>query len=137
MTRRSRSTSTSSTHFLNVDLELVSRADLELLLAELAPATVTLRDSVESGGRTLWLELDGGNPTDANAAVSQFITIVRALSPAARHEWDACDDRCFNIGIQSGATPHAAAFRLTAESISGIAAVGARLELTVYGSEQT
>ena len=124
------------THFLNVDLELVSRADLAPLLTELAPATLTLRDSVENGQQTAWLELDGGNPPDADHAVSRFVTLVRALSPAARKIWNACADRCFNIGVQSGPTPHATAFGLSAGSISGIAEVGARLEFTVYGSDQ-
>ena len=126
-----------STYFLNVDLELVSRADLAPLLTELAPATLTLRDSLENGQQTAWLELDGGNPPDADHAVSRFVTLVRALSPDAREIWNACDDRCFNIGIQTGPTPHSMAFRLSAGSIAGIAEVGARLEFTVYGSDQS
>ena len=131
------SDSNTSTRFLNVDLELVSRADLAPLLTELATATLTLRDSIANGQQTVWLELDGGNPPDADHAVSRFVTLVRALSPAARKIWNGCDDRCFNIGVQSGATLHATAFRLSAGSISGIAEVGARLEFTVYGSDQT
>jgi hypothetical protein len=40
-----------------------------------------------------------------------------------------------NVGIQAGRTPHATAFRLSPDAVAGLAEIAARLEFTVYGSE--
>lgn len=121
------------TRFLNVDLELVSRADAAELVAAFGPATLTLRDSSEDGRRTIWLELADGEPVDAEDAVRRFVALVRAFSPEARRVWTACERRCLNVGIQAGAAPHAAAFPFSSEAIAGVAEIGASLEVTVYG----
>jgi len=64
--------------------------------------------------------------------VARFVRLVRALSADARRAWNECDDRCLNVGIQAGSAPDAEVFRIAAESVAGIAEIGARLEITVY-----
>jgi hypothetical protein len=88
---------------------------------------------VDDGRRTVWLEL-AADPIDANDAIMQLIGLVRSLPNDTRHLWNACVDRCFNVGIQADAAPHAAAFDLARDTVAAIADVGARLEITVYGS---
>jgi hypothetical protein len=126
-----------ATHFLNVDLELITRGDVSSVLSELGSSVFVLRDSSDHGRRVVWLELAGGDPADANDAVARFVRLVRALSSDARRAWDDSDDRCLNVGIQGGSAPDAAVFPIAAESVAGMAEIGARLAVTVYAGSQT
>jgi hypothetical protein len=121
------------TRFLNVDLELIGTPDIDLnpLLEHLAAATFTLRDSVEEGKRTVWLELNHG-PQDLDEAIARFADLVESLPSDIRTHWDKCHDRCLNIGIQAGPVPHASAFRIASTSLAKAAAISARMEVTVY-----
>ncbi len=121
------------TRFLNVDLELVSTHDIRPLLAHWSDETLTLRDSVEAGRCTVWLEL-ARDPPDADNGVRDFASLVEALPRDLRQLWDSCDDRCLNVGVQSADDPDAAAFRISASAIRALAAISARLEFTVYAS---
>ncbi len=124
----------SVTQFLNVDLELVSTNDLGPLLAHLSDATFTLRDSVDGGRRTVWMEL-ARDPPDADGAIRDFTSLVESLPPDLRGSWNTCEDRCLNVGVQAGLAPHASAFRISANAITALAATSTRLEFTVYAAE--
>jgi len=124
------------TRFLNVDLELVATTELDALLEHFAAATITLRDSVDDGKRTVWIEL-AGDPQDLETAIGSFVQLVSALPPDTRRLWDACEDRCMNVGIQGGLGPQATAFRIPADALAALAAVSARLEFTVYAAGAT
>jgi hypothetical protein len=121
------------TRFLNVDLELIDSSDVDLdpLLEHLANATFTLRDSVEEGKRTVWLELNHG-PEDVDDAITRFADLVESLPSDIRMRWNQCHDRCLNIGIQGGSAPHASAFRIATKSLAKAAAISTRMEITVY-----
>jgi len=119
------------THFLNVDLELVTDGVVDPLLDHWSAEVAVLRNSVEAGSRTAWLELNDQYESPERVIV-EFLKLIDALPGQLRAVWDACSDRCFNIGIQAGAEPHASAFPISSGTLGRIAAVGARLELTVY-----
>lgn len=121
------------TRFLNVDLELVATTELKPLLEHLAGATITLRNSSDGEWRIVWLEL-ADDPRDADDAILHFARLIESLPPDARRLWNRCDDRCLNVGIQGGPVPHASAFRISANALGRLAAITARLEVTVYGS---
>jgi hypothetical protein len=121
------------TRFLNVDLEIVSSGNIDPLLARLLAAMFTLRDSIEGGRRTVWMEL-AGDVADPNATVLELTRLIVSLPPDLRALWDACEDRCLNVGIQGGMSPHASAFRIAASTILEMAATSARLEFTIYGA---
>lgn len=120
--------------FLNVDLELVASTDVQPLLERLSSDTFVLRDCTEDGRRTVWLEL-AKDPRDAQDAMLGFVRVIESLQDQPRRAWEECDDRCLNIGIQGTPGPHAAAFRISAATLARTAALGARLEITVYGAE--
>ena len=120
------------TQFLNVDLELVTRVDLSPLLAHWRDTLILLRDSTDAGCRTIWAELRE-TPRDANSAIDELTRNVKDLPGPLRALWDACDDRCFNVGVQAGRAPHATAFPISAQTIAALTAIAARLEFTVYG----
>jgi len=119
------------THFLNVDLELVTDGVLEPLVKHWSAEVAVLRNSAEAGSRTAWLELNDQYESPERVLV-EFLNLIDALPGKLRAVWDACTDRCFNIGIQAGVESHASAFPISSGTLGRIAAVGARLELTVY-----
>lgn len=122
-----------ATRFLNVDLELIATFDLAPLLECFRPTTFILRDSLDEGRRTVWMELDAG-PADIDDAILRYAALIESLPGDARRLWDACEDRCLNVGIQSAPAPYASAFRISPGGIAKLAAIGARVEITVYGA---
>src|SRR5512147_364032 len=123
-----------ATQFLNVDLELVATFDLAPLLEHFNPTTFTLRDSVDEGRRTVWMELYV-DPKDTDDAILRYAMLVESLPSDTRRLWDECEDRCLNVGIQSGLAPHASAFRISPAAIAKLVAITARLEITVYSAD--
>src|SRR5689334_22212771 len=121
------------TQRLGTELEVVSDDDLTPLLEHLQSHVAVIRNSVDDGRHTLWLELE---PTeiDLDDAVQRYAALVEALPAHLRALWDASLDRCLNTGIQSGWTPHAYAVRFSAESISRAARVALRHQSTVYAA---
>jgi hypothetical protein len=121
-----------ATHFLNVDLELVTRGDVDALLAHWG-SLVMLRDSVEDGARTIWIELEADYRA-VEPTLDAFLSLVESLPDSLQRMWDDCDVRCFNIGIQSGTSPHAEVFSIASSILRRIAAVDADVVFTVYGA---
>ena len=124
-----------ATHFLNVDLELVTRGEVDALLAHWG-SLVMLRDSVEDGKRTIWIELEE-EYLDADSTLGGFLVLVESLPAPLRRLWDDCDDRCFNVGVQAGAAPpNSVALRIASDTLRRMAAMKGRVEFTVYGVVQ-
>jgi hypothetical protein len=73
-----------------------------------------------------------GDPKDTDDAILRYAMLVESLPSDIRRLWDECEDRCLNVGIQSGLTPHASAFRISSDAIAKLDAIAARLEITVY-----
>ena len=121
----------SVTRFLNVDLELVTTVDLGPLLEYFNPTMFMLRDSMDEGRRTIWMELNA-DPKDTDDAIMRYAMVVESLPSGIRRIWDECEDRCLNVGIQSGLAPHASAFRISTAALTKLAAIAARIEITVY-----
>lgn len=121
------------TRRLGTELEVVSESDLTPLLKHLEPWVAVLRNSVDDGRHTLWLELA---PTEADLddAVQRYVAMLEALPVDLRTLWNTSADRCLNTGIQAGWTPHAYPIRLSAESISQAARIGVRHQFTVYAA---
>ena len=120
-----------ATHFLNVDLELVTRGEIAPLLAFWSNSAVVLRNSDDDGRRTVWLELDS-QPREAEHAILGFLDLVGKLPDEVRDLWNGCDDRCFNVGIQAGVGPHSSTYTISPRTLGRIAAVMARVAVTVY-----
>jgi hypothetical protein len=135
---KQRSTTEDRVCFLNVDLEVVGTVDLNPLVEHLAGAAFVLRDTSDDGRRTLWFELEqpGDPERTVDATLRCFIALLSTLSPPLTALWEACDDRCLNIGIQRGLAPHSSGYRVDAETLARLAAISTRLEITIYGAAQ-
>jgi hypothetical protein len=122
------------TRFLNIDLELITCGALDLLLAHWSRDVVVLRDSIDGRTRTVWLEAVD-DVDDAERSLLALLHLIDGLPADLRLLWDSCDDRCFNIGIQAGMSPHASAFSISTGTLTRVTGVMARLNLTVYAPE--
>lgn len=120
------------TKFLNVDLDLRAKFPLDPLVAALEPFAFLLNPGVDAG--FISLELND-QPQSVEQAIEGFARAVESLQPHFRKMWDDCEQRSFNVGIQSAAHPRAIAFELSKRHMSLIEKMAADIVFTVYGAE--
>jgi len=123
------------TKFLNVDLDIYARSDLQPLVNALGKKVYELH--VGRVRRTYYahLELDGRGPASPDAAIRRFAALIRALPKAERKRWNDAKMRDFNIGVQSGLEPFSQVFTLEATTVAAAAELNARILFTVYAPE--
>jgi hypothetical protein len=121
-------------HRLGTELELVARSSLQTLLEHMGGAVNPLRNSVENGVHTLWLEL-APSESSIDDAVSRYAAIFDALPPEQRAVWDSCTDRCVNVGLQAGFRPHAFPLLASRNAIAELARLQLRLQITLYAPD--
>ncbi|WIG96072.1 hypothetical protein [Myxococcus sp. SDU36] len=120
-------TTLAETTFLNVDLMLESQTGVSRLLTALGAAITVLNN--EEGRASLELAEQPASPEDA---VERLLSLIDALPAEAREEWARCTSRTLDVGIQSGASPYAAAFRLSSTVLARAARLGADVVFTLY-----
>jgi hypothetical protein len=122
------------TDFLNVDLELSSKANLAPLVTAMGTKVVVLH--LERHKRTYRANLEvAGYEENANRTIRVFCAIVRALPIAAVELWNSAKVRDFNVGVQAGTQPPSYEIALEAATVRAASEVNARIVLTVYGTD--
>jgi hypothetical protein len=121
------------TGFLNVDLDVYSRSNLEPLAVELGDRVSVLYVGRERGIWSVHLEI-AGQPAGADEAIRAFVGLVRKLSRAKKKLWNGAKSREFNIGVQSGNLPRCFEISLEAKTVELVAEVGGRIVVSVYGA---
>jgi hypothetical protein len=124
------------TEFLNVDLDVYSRSNLEPLAVELGDRVSVLYVGRERGMRSVHLEI-AGQPAGADEAIRAFVGLVRKLSRAKKKLWNGAKSREFNIGVQSGNLPRCLEISLEAKTVELVAEVGGRIVVSVYGATKS
>jgi hypothetical protein len=126
-------------HFLNVDLDIESAADLRPLAAELEAVCVILHASTTGRDRNrlslVRLEsLDCDNAHGPDTVIHDLCGVIEALSPAGRALWYSATVRQFDVGYDTQPAPAhpAARFALRPDTIGRVARIGASLAVTVY-----
>ena len=114
-------------HFLNVDLDLESRAGLADLLAALEPHVIVLY----STARRASVEL-AQQPRSAEEAVGRVIRLVQTLGAKGRQAWRQCSKRVLNIGLQAGESPDQFVVPLSAQVMQEVGRASLGLAITVY-----
>ncbi len=124
-------------HFLNVDLDIESAADLRPLAAELEAVCVILHAGTTGSGRNRLsvvrlesLECDSADGPDA--VIHDLCRVIEALSPAGRALWYSATVRQFDVGYDAQPGHPAARFVLRPDTIGRVARLGATLAVTVY-----
>jgi hypothetical protein len=123
----------SGTHFLNVDLEIHSKADLTALVTALGAKVLVLYTGRVKRTYCAYLELARirRDPT-ADATIRGFCALIEALAKPERNLWDAARSRDFSIGVQAGTHPPTTDFALEAGTLKAVSRLGGRIVLTVY-----
>ena len=119
---------------LGAELELVAHSNLHPLFEHMAGAVNPLRNSIDGGIHTLWLEL-APSETSLDDAVSRYAAIFDTLPPELRAVWNSCTDRCVNVGLQAGFSPHAFPLLASSGAIAELSRLRLRLQITLYSPE--
>lgn len=103
------------------------------MLSHWADSVIVLRNSVDHGMHTVWLELDQECISPA-PCIAAFMELIEPLPGMLKETWRECEDRCFNVGIQGGLRPPSLEFSLPAQLLSRVASANVRLAVTVYST---
>jgi len=118
-------------NYLNVDLEIRSRSDLQPLADAVADRLFVLHIGKVAGSFFLSLEvlcLPGG----PDAAIKQLGRVMSRLPAPARRLWTGARDRVFDIGIEATVGSTTLALALEPETVKLVGRLKARIALTVY-----
>src|SRR6266511_3934439 len=85
--------------FINVDLSVAGRANLEPLVAALSRRTLLLASYRVRGRHHVRFELKR-QPSNAQQGIRAFAQLVRTLPQTARRLWNSARSRDFDIGIE-------------------------------------
>ena len=123
-------------HFLNIDLDVRSRRSLAPLAAAWPWAQQPGRTDEKASPHWL-IHMPRGGAGTAEAAARLLLKDIAALSPAARRCWNQASRRTFDIGVQADMGGRAfEGVQLSPDTLARIAAVGGRLQVTVYRPER-
>ncbi|MBK8252362.1 MAG: hypothetical protein IPK82_06800 [Polyangiaceae bacterium] len=119
---------------LGTELEVVAEVDLQPLLESFQHQVAVIRNSLDEGRYTLWVELTQTDGT-VEDAVRQYTALVKALPPSARTLWDSAIDRCLNTGVQAGYAPHAFPVGLSTNAMALAVRASLRHVFTIYAQD--
>ena len=133
--RRSNQSSFEEAQFLNIDLDVRSTRSLAPLVAVWPWAYRPL--IAEGRPHPRWLILNPrGVVRNAETAAKALLLEIQALKGDALRCWRQAHKRVFDIGVRAGGPGRAFEdVRLTPETLQGVGAVGARIQVTVYPAE--
>ena|ERR1700682_2776392 len=121
------------THFLNVDLDLFSKSNLDPLVNAIGKKVRVLYIGRHKGTYRAHLEV-GALTKDADSTIRAFCAVIRTLPKAAIKHWYAAKVRDFNIGVQAMTQPNSYEIALEEQTVRAASEVKARIVLTVYGA---
>ncbi len=124
------------TRFLNVDLDIYSRSDLQPILDAFGRKVIVLHAGRVEGERGYEAHIElSSSLKDADKTIRAFCVLIKSLRGTARDLWDGATDRDFNIGAQAEMQPDRYEMGIEAETVKAAGNVNARVVLTVYAPE--
>ena len=121
----------SEIQFLNVDLELESKQDISLLVADLKKSAVVLHYDKDEYRQLARIE-SKEDVTSPDKAINHLCELIESCSRNALKQWLSCSRRTFDIGFESGTSPKCFNQALSADTLLRISAIGAGIEITIY-----
>ncbi len=131
-----RQTNPSKTEFLNVDLDIYSRSDLQPLVNSLGRKVIVLYVGKERRRYGAHLELCRLTKS-ADSTIKAFCALIRTLRKPERDLWDGATVRDFSVGVRAGKQPSACDFPIQAETLRAVSDLAARIVLTVYAPQES
>jgi hypothetical protein len=124
----------SATHYLNVDLEIYSKRNLQPLAKGFGRKVFVLYVGREY--RKFCLKLEAAkNVKTADTAIKTFCDLIERLPEPQRALWNTATVRSFSIGIQAGTQPNPCDFTIRPKTVEAVFLVGAQIVLTIYAPE--
>jgi hypothetical protein len=125
--------SLSESLFLNVDLDIYSKADLRPLVDALGNSIIEM--GVGQVCRTYEAHLEvGWEPRKTpSSIILRFCKLINALPPTKRRLWNSAKTKSFDIGIESPKRNMHFWSVVSPEAVRAAAKVGAQIAITVYG----
>jgi hypothetical protein len=120
-----------TTEFLNVDLDIYSKSDLQPLVTALGKKVFVLHVGRHKRTYKAVLELSK-IAKSADSIILAFCALIRALPKAPRKLWDEAKIREFSIGIQARLEPIAFEITLDEKTVRAASEVNARINVTIY-----
>lgn len=123
--------------FINVDLDIVSRAKLGAIEASLSQTAYSLYSGpVRKGIFLLRLECNS-DPKDADTATIKLCTAIEALGSNERRLWDRALKRTFDVGYEIIPGFRAVQVSLRPETLQRVTALGATVAFTCYRGDDS
>jgi len=119
-------------HFVNLDLVLISNSDFSRLIEHLDQNVFVLTHQEHGQQFLLVLEVSDIDCNDPGACTQQFLTLIESFSDAARELWDRCTSRTFSYRFEGGCKFPALDTTISVDLLRRIASVGADIGITVY-----
>lgn len=129
------------THFLNTDLDVVTRRDPAPLIAMMKQLGVTalnepLKRDEDDGAWFVNFEIVARSETVESTVVA-LIGAVEKLTGEAREIWYVATTRELHLGFEGGDEPQAFTETLSSETLARAAHVGMSLRFTLYAPPRT
>lgn len=121
--------------YLNVDLEVRSRADLLALKEQLGSAIdLMFYGETDPGNFLLSVEAQGSGLLGSNpdGTANALCELVERLEGSARELWDSADDRVFDVGFEGVSDSRIAEPLLSPATLMRIGRLNARVAISVY-----
>jgi hypothetical protein len=120
--------------FINVDLEVRPRADLQPLVDALSRSLFSLYAGREGRGYLATFENGAGarGADTPDRTIQRIIRVVDRLRPDVRRHWNRARDRVFDIGVTKTSGAKVFYLPLAAKTVQAISRVGARIALSFY-----
>jgi len=120
------------THFLNIDLDIESKADISTLVSELEVSLTLMTNHVCEGINRASFESEY---SIIEEIIENYVTAISLLGDEAALQWNNCRKREFNLGFQAENSPRSYEKSISAESLSKISSVNGQVGITVYAPE--
>jgi hypothetical protein len=121
------------TIFLNVDLDVCSKSDLQPLVdamgKKVSPSFVARLKRMYFAH----MDLAIGNPKSPESAILQYCKLIQSLPESARKDWDGAKTRTFDIGIEAPGRSSYYWSAISEKAIKAASEVNAQIAVTVYG----
>jgi len=120
--------------FLNVDLEIESQGDLQVLVEELeTDCSLHIHDkNLKDNNFASFSHRSAFDNYEINVIISLFCGSIENLSPKSREIWDLCITRKMDAGFESGNLPKDFQSVIRADIVKRVADLGASIAITIY-----
>ncbi|MGA3372721.1 MAG: hypothetical protein ABSC48_13275 [Terracidiphilus sp.] len=127
------------TRFLNVDLDVRSKSDLQPLADAMGKKVIVLHVGRFKRTYEAHLELSGSplpqvrHPKSPEMLILGFCRLVQELPPGARELWDSAKTRTFDIGIEAPGPSNCYWSAISPKALRAASEINAHIAVTVYG----